>query len=69
MTRNERETLDKLIEEFAKANFEYISYISPSGFGPGGSDRKVLIRLFVARNKTRQNIKNYLDAVTEKRDD
>lgn len=66
LTKHEREIIDKLNSEILESYQNYITYLSPKGFKSGGNDYKKMSSLWKECNTCILNLRNYLDAITEK---
>lgn len=66
LTKNERQTIDKLKKELSETYQSYIGYVTPKGWASGGSDHKTMLKLRDAYLEAHTNLNNYLDAITEK---
>lgn len=66
LTKQERQTIDKLKKELSEAYQSYISYVTPKGWASGGSDYKTMLKLRDACLEAHTNLNNYLDTIMEK---
>ena len=66
LTKHERETIDKLNSEISGAYQNYISYLSPTGFAPGGNNYQTMLKMRDDCLMSIINRRNYLDTITEK---
>ena len=66
LTKHERETIDKLNSDITGSYKNYISYLSPTGFAPGGNNNQTILKMRDDCLMRIINRRNYLDTITEK---
>lgn len=66
LTKHERETLNKLLGEYNKAEANLFNYVNPVGHGLTVLDRRKKQDLTLIVNQAHDNLVNYLNAITEK---